>query len=85
MYFIESFKQRSTRKRKRAVYTANKKRNYTYVEDGHQFYEVDEVLGEKRDAHGKKQYLIRWKGYSSESDSWEPAENLNEYLKNNLI
>ncbi len=38
-------------------------------------FEVDRVLRE-RVVKGKKQYLIRWKGYSSFDDTWEPLENL---------
>jgi hypothetical protein len=41
-------------------------------------YEVDKILGYR--THGwwkKKQYLIKWKGYSEAHNSWEPEENVN--------
>jgi len=50
-------------------------------------YEVEEIL-DMRTHYGKKQYLIKWKGYSIDESSWEPEENLNydellkEFLKN---
>jgi hypothetical protein len=45
---------------------------------GNEEYEVEKVLGYR--THGqwkKKQYLIKWKGYSEAHNSWEPEENLN--------
>ena len=38
-------------------------------------YEVDRVLDSKRH-RGKTLFLIRWKGYSTEDDMWEPKTNL---------
>ena len=39
-------------------------------------YEVEKIIDFKV-KHGKKLYRIRWKGYSSEQDTWEPRESLN--------
>ena len=47
------------------------------VIEGEDEYEVEQVLGQR--THGrwkKKQYLIKWKGYSAAHNSWEPAENV---------
>ena len=38
-------------------------------------YEVDRVLA-SRVVRGGTEYLVRWKGYGSWEDSWEPAGNL---------
>ncbi|KAF2898870.1 hypothetical protein ILUMI_07298 [Ignelater luminosus] len=38
-------------------------------------YEVQEVLDQKM-IRGVRHYLIRWKGYEPESDSWEPESTL---------
>jgi hypothetical protein len=40
-------------------------------------WEVEKII--KEHTHGwweKKQYLIRWKGYSSAHDEWVPAKDL---------
>ena len=45
--------------------------------------QVEKILSQ-RVTHGKKKYLIRWKGFGPEEDSWEPSKNLigcNELLK----
>ncbi|XP_039276718.1 heterochromatin protein 1-like [Nilaparvata lugens] len=38
-------------------------------------YEVEKLI-KSRVFKGKTEYLVRWKGYSPRSDSWEPAKNL---------
>ncbi len=54
-----------------------------WQEDEGDVYEVDRILDKRtrvvRDGNRTKritEYLIRWKGYSEESDSWEPLSNL---------
>ena len=37
--------------------------------------EVEKIL-EKKIVDGKPLYLLRWKGYASSEDTWEPPENL---------
>ena len=45
------------------------------IEDGEQWYEVDHIVNHKRQGQGYR-YLIRWKNYGPEEDTWEPASNL---------
>ncbi|XP_018566594.1 probable chromo domain-containing protein LHP1 [Anoplophora glabripennis] len=44
-------------------------------EDDETQYEVEAVLDEKI-IKGVRHYLIRWKGYEEESDTWEPEDTL---------
>lgn len=37
---------------------------------------MEKVLDVYIHRNNKREFLIRWKGYSSKSDSWEPEENL---------
>jgi len=39
-------------------------------------YQVKNIL-EKRMISGKTHYLIKWKGYNTSENTWEPIENLN--------
>ena len=43
--------------------------------DGDEEWEVDEILAE-RTRNRKKQYYVRWAGFSEAHDSWEPEQNL---------
>ena len=46
--------------------------------EGAEEYKVESILGQR--TYGwwrKKQYLVKWKGYSDVHNSWEPAENVN--------
>jgi len=36
---------------------------------------VEKILN-KRTVRGKKKFLVRWKGYTVEEDTWENRENL---------
>lgn len=45
--------------------------------DGHEEYEVEEVINSRRFGRWKKlQYYVRWKGYERDKDGWEPVENV---------
>lgn len=37
---------------------------------------IVESIVDSRIVAGKKQYLLKWKGYSDEHNTWEPKENL---------
>jgi len=43
--------------------------------EGEEEWEVERILN-KRKVRGKDKYLVRWKGFTAESDTWEERENL---------
>ena len=50
------------------------------IVDGFPEFEVENILDSKRVKRGRKSklyYLMHWKEYSPEEDSWEPVEGLN--------
>jgi len=45
------------------------------VIEGEEEWEVEKILN-KRKVRGKDKYLVRWKGFTAEGDTWESQENL---------
>jgi transposase InsO family protein len=44
--------------------------------DGEEEWEVERILDREETRDGRERFLVRWKGFSPDDDSWEPAENL---------
>ena len=45
------------------------------VIDGEEKYEVEKILNKKK-IWGRDKFLVQWKGYTVEADTWEGQENL---------
>ena len=55
----------------------NRKRKAREVEEeqNDEIYSVEKIIS-KKVVNGKTQYLLKWKGYDSDENTWEPEENL---------
>ena len=40
------------------------------------FYEVEKIVDKRTNVYGLVEYLVKWKGYSSSDNTWEPKKNL---------
>ncbi|KAJ2944384.1 hypothetical protein O0L34_g18386 [Tuta absoluta] len=54
---------------------AEKEKQDEEGEDEEAEYEVEKIIDSKK-IKGRLHYLIRWKGYSADTDSWEPENTL---------
>jgi len=45
------------------------------VIEGEEEWEVEKILNKKK-IRGKDKFLVRWKGFTAEGDTWESKENL---------
>jgi len=54
--------------------------NATEIQPKHEIdeYKVEEILDE-RQIRNQKQYLVKWLGYPSSENTWEPTKNLRNY------
>ena len=43
--------------------------------EGEEEFKVEKIIN-KRTVRGKEKFLVRWKGYTAEEDTWENRENL---------
>ncbi|XP_076023802.1 chromodomain Y-like protein [Genypterus blacodes] len=41
-----------------------------------EFYEVERIVGKRKTKKGRTEYLVRWRGYGSDGDTWEPESHL---------
>ena len=48
--------------------------------EGEKEYVVEEVI-DSRMRRGKLQYLVKWEGYTTENNTWEPSQNLEHAKK----
>lgn len=46
------------------------------MESEEELYEVERIMDRRRSALGQVEYLVRWRGYGSDSDTWEPETHL---------
>ncbi len=63
---------------------AQKKRagNLELIQDDRQEFEVESIVDERTNRKkNRKEYLIKWKGYTASYNTWEPKNNLNNAIK----
>ncbi|XP_036376614.1 chromodomain Y-like protein isoform X1 [Megalops cyprinoides] len=41
-----------------------------------ELYEVEKIVDKRKNKKGKTEYLVRWRGYGYEDDTWEPETHL---------
>jgi hypothetical protein len=43
-------------------------------------YEVEKIVGKKMNSKGQPEYLVKWVGYPSSANTWEPVKHLKNCL-----
>ena len=43
---------------------------------GNEEFEIEAILTHRTYKNGKTRYLIKWKGYNTSKNTWEPKSNL---------
>ncbi|KAH0794023.1 chromobox protein 3-like isoform X2 [Histomonas meleagridis] len=71
--------------------TKNNEEGEEEEEEDPDVYEVEKILAHKIGTNGKRRFLLKWKGYGYDDNTWEAEENLNcpelldEYLKKHKL
>ena len=50
--------------------------NDTPTKEEEKEYVVEKIIDKRITVHGKAEYLLKWKGYGDEHNTWEPMDNL---------
>ncbi|KAM6962514.1 chromodomain Y-like protein [Aplochiton taeniatus] len=45
-----------------------------------ELYEVERIMDKRKNKQGKTEYLVRWRGYGNEGDTWEPETHLSSCM-----
>ncbi|KAL7386850.1 hypothetical protein ABVT39_014811 [Epinephelus coioides] len=45
-----------------------------------ELYEVERIVDRRKNKKGKVEYLVRWRGYGAEGDTWEPETHLSSCM-----
>ncbi|XP_077278870.1 uncharacterized protein LOC143906574 [Temnothorax americanus] len=69
----KSKKSKSTTKKQ----TDNDEQNNKGDKETSKEFEVEKIIEVRFKKNGAKEFLIRWKGFSTSDDTWEPEKNLN--------
>ncbi|KAJ8268000.1 hypothetical protein COCON_G00131720 [Conger conger] len=46
-----------------------------------ELYEVEKIVDKRKNKKGKMEYLVRWRGYGLEGDTWEPETHLSNCME----
>lgn len=72
--------KKQKKKRKNSVSeddAENESDQVPYDEGSDAEYEVERIIDMKTKTDGTREFLVHWKRWSSDHDTWEPEENLN--------
>jgi hypothetical protein len=50
------------------------KRGKTSNEPEEELYLIERIIDEREKKNGSREYLVQWKGYDEDENTWEPAD-----------